>query len=55
MALIFPSKEWLLAYKDALNGESGKKWQEAASDWEGDFLFVIEPENGLKQEIIQIG
>ncbi|MHA1125452.1 MAG: SCP2 sterol-binding domain-containing protein [Candidatus Heimdallarchaeota archaeon] len=52
MALIFPSKEWLLAYKDALNGDSGKKWQEAASEWEGDFLFVIEPDNGLKQEII---
>jgi len=52
MVLNFPSKAWLLAYKDALNSEIGIAWQEAAKDWEGDFLFVIEPEGGLKEKII---
>ena len=52
MVLNFPSKAWLLAYKDALNSDIGKAWQEAAKDWEGDFLFVIEPEGGLKEKVV---
>ena len=40
----FPSPEWVAAYKDALNGEPGKAWQKAAETWEGDFLFVIQPD-----------
>ncbi|NHJ87597.1 MAG: sterol carrier protein [Asgard group archaeon] len=52
MALIFPSKEWIVAFKDALNSKEGHAWQEAAKDWEGDFLFVVKPEGGLKVEVI---
>jgi len=33
-----------------LNSDIGKAWQEAAKDWEGDFLFVIEPDGGLFHE-----
>ena len=49
MAHKFPSKEWIEAFKDTLNGEKGKPWQEAAKTWEGDFLFVIEPDEKLER------
>ncbi len=49
MAYKFPSKEWIEAYKDALNGEIGKAWQEAAKTWEGDFLFVVDADGALQK------
>ncbi len=45
MAYDFPSNEWIDAYKEALNGEPGKEFQEASKEWEGDFLFVINPDD----------
>jgi len=44
MAYDFATKEWLDAYKEALNGEEGKGFQEGSKEWEGDFLFVINPD-----------
>lgn len=49
MAYKFPSKEWVEAYKDALNGEPGKPWQEAAKTWEGDFLFIVDSDGPLQE------
>ena len=46
----FPSKEWIVLFKDELNKSAGYK--DAAKDWEGDFLFVISPDDGLKQETV---
>jgi putative sterol carrier protein len=51
MAIDFPSKEWVEAFKDKLNSEEGKAWQEAAKDWEGDFLFVIKPDENFTKKI----
>ena len=51
MAYDFASKEWLEAYKEALNGELGKAWQEAAKEWEGDFLFVINADDRLNETV----
>ena len=51
MAYDFASKEWLDAYKEALNGELGKPWQQAAENWEGDFLFVIDPDDRFQETI----
>jgi len=51
LAVNFPSKEWLIKYQEALNGEAGKAWQEAAKDWEGDFLFVIEADDKLEKNL----
>ena len=48
MSYEFPSKEWISAYKDALNGEPGKAWQKAAETWEGDFIFEITPDSIYK-------
>lgn len=49
MAIDFPSEEWLLAYKEKLNSDEGKAWQEAAEKWEGDFLFVIKPDENFNK------
>ncbi|MCW5848558.1 MAG: SCP2 sterol-binding domain-containing protein [Anaerolineae bacterium] len=35
----FPSQEWAVAFKDALN--TSKNYAEAARNWEGDFYFVV--------------
>lgn len=51
MAYDFPSNEWIDAYKEALNGELGKDFQEASKEWEGDFLFVINPDEKFDDTI----
>ncbi len=43
--LRFPSDEWIKTFKEELN--KNKTYQEAAKDWEGDFLFVITPDEDL--------
>lgn len=45
----FPSDEWIKVFKEELN--KNKAYEEAAKNWEGDFLFVITPDNGLKEEV----
>lgn len=37
----FPSDAWIEAYREALN--ANEAYAEAAADWEGDFLFVVNP------------
>lgn len=51
MAYDFPSNEWIDAYKEALNGEPGKEFQEASKEWEGDFLFVINPDDKFEDTV----
>ena len=51
MAIDFPTKEWVEAFKNKLNSDEGKAWQEAAKDWEGDFLFVIKPDENFDKKI----
>lgn len=48
--LRFPSDEWIKVFKEELN--KSKAYAEAAKDWEGDFLFVITPDEDLKKEIV---
>jgi putative sterol carrier protein len=48
--LRFPSDEWIYVFKEELN--KNKAYQEAAKDWEGDFLFVITPDEELKEEVV---
>jgi putative sterol carrier protein len=52
MAIDFPTLEWAKAFKDKLNSDEGKEWQEAAKDWEGDFLFVIKPDGDFTKKVI---
>ncbi len=48
----FGSEEWLDAYIKALNGN--KAYEEAAAEWEGDFLFVVWADEaaGVPEEIV---
>lgn len=48
--LKFPSKEWIHEYKNVVN--NSQDYKEAAKWWEGDFLFVIEPDDKLDKKII---
>ncbi|MCS7139329.1 MAG: SCP2 sterol-binding domain-containing protein [Candidatus Nezhaarchaeota archaeon] len=46
----FPSEEWIKAFQEELN--KNKAYEEAAKDWEGDFLFIITPDGGLDKEAV---
>ena len=45
----FPSDEWIKIFKEELN--KSPSYQEVAKDWEGDFLFVITPDEELKEQV----
>ena len=45
----FPSDEWIQMFKDEVNMNAD--YERAAKDWEGDFLFVILPDDELENEI----
>ena len=38
----FPSPEWLVAYREAINADTG--FREAARGWQGDITLVVEAE-----------
>jgi putative sterol carrier protein len=46
----FPSDEWIKVFKEKLN--KNKIYKEVAKIWEGDFLFVVTPDDRLKKEVI---
>ena len=50
MAIDFPSQEWLEALMKKLNNSTSYK--EAAKNWEGDFYFIFEPGDGLKERVV---
>jgi len=44
----FPnSEEWIKLFMEQVN--VNKNYEEAAKTWEGDFLFVVEPDTELKE------
>ncbi len=49
MAAIFPSEEWLMGLEDKLNSDT--RYHEIAKNWEGDLMFLIEPEGNLKERL----
>lgn len=50
MAYLFPSEEWLKAFKDKLN--SDEKYAHIARKWEGDIMFQIEPDGPLDGTVL---
>jgi putative sterol carrier protein len=46
----FPSDEWFARYVEELNRNPA--YEEAAKNWEGDFLFVITPDKGQEKEYV---
>lgn len=49
MSATFPSLEWLEGLESKLN--SDQKYAQVAKNWEGDLIFFIEPEGGLKEPL----
>jgi putative sterol carrier protein len=43
MALKFPSDEWIMELSRQLN--ASESYEKSAKDWEGDFVFVVEPDD----------
>ena len=43
MALKFPSDEWIKALSSQLN--ASEAYEKSAKDWEGDFIFIVEPDD----------
>lgn len=49
MAYQFLSDAWIKKLKEELN--QNEDYQRSARDWEGDFIFVIEPDDELAEEV----
>ncbi len=43
MAFQFPSNEWIVELSRLLN--ESPSYESSAKDWEGDFIFVVEPDD----------
>ena len=48
MAMKFPSDEWAKAFADQLN--ASEAYERSAKDWEGDFIFIVEPDSAYPEE-----
>ncbi|MFX1511053.1 MAG: SCP2 sterol-binding domain-containing protein [Promethearchaeota archaeon] len=46
--ILFPSEEWLAEYVKKIN--ENPEYEKAAKDWEGDFLWVLEPDGTEPEE-----
>lgn len=49
MSAQFPSSEWLSGLEEKLN--SDEKYAQVAKKWEGDLIFLIEPEGNLEEQL----
>ncbi|HIE38297.1 MAG TPA: sterol carrier protein [Anaerolineales bacterium] len=47
MAVKFPSDEWIKALSAQLN--ASEAYEKSARDWEGDFVFVVEPDDAYPE------
>ena len=48
MGLKFPSDEWVKAFAEQLN--ASEAYEKSAKDWEGDFIFIVEPDKSYPEE-----
>lgn len=46
----FPSSEWPVAFMEKLNSDA--QYAQTARNWEGDFYFVIEPDESLAKQVV---
>lgn len=46
----FPSEEWIRALCQEIN--NSESYAKAARNWEGDFYFIAEPDDGLSERVI---
>lgn len=46
----FPSSEWPVVFMQKLNRDA--QYAQIARNWEGDFYFVIEPDESLPEQVV---
>ena len=46
----FPTEEWAQAFMEKLNND--EQYGRIAQNWEGDFYFIIESDEGLAEKIV---
>lgn len=46
----FPTAEWPLKFMEKLNNDA--QYARIAQNWEGDFYFVIEPDDSLSEQVV---
>ena len=51
MAHPFPSESWLAAFEEVLNRD--ERYAKVAANWEGDIMFIIEPDEGSSEPALQ--
>ena len=49
MALKFPSDEWVKELSRRLN--ESEDYERSAKDWEGDFVFIVEPDEAFDDTV----
>lgn len=49
MAIKFNSDEWIKELSRQLN--ESKDYERSAKDWEGDFIFIVEPDESLRGHV----
>jgi putative sterol carrier protein len=47
MAIKFPSDEWIKELSAKLN--ASEAYERSAKDWEGDFVFIVDPDDAYSQ------
>jgi putative sterol carrier protein len=50
MTYLFPSDEWIKAFRDVIN--ESEAYRKSAAKWEGDFYFIAEPGPGLSEAVV---
>ncbi len=46
----FPAPEWPAVFMEKLNND--KQYGQIAQKWEGDFYFIIEPDESLSEQVV---
>ncbi len=49
MAYLFPSDDWVAAFKESVN--TSESYQKSAAKWEGDFYFVVSAGGALEDPV----
>jgi len=52
MAYLFPSAEWVAAFKEAIN--NNESYRKSAAKWEGDFYFIVKDKSLEKPFIMYL-
>jgi putative sterol carrier protein len=50
MSYLFPSDEWIKAFREEVN--ASESYRKSATKWEGDFYWIVEPGPGVAEPVV---